>query len=280
MTSIITALTILLMQWTCLTTSASAATITLDAVDTGFVTLAGGSAKGDGTLVSGATYNYSVGRELHYDDGSLGIPPGSTPLAPMDRNNYFTFDLSSVGAEIESASLEVYAGVFESVDATETFVLVAPADPGAALTDIDALAAGNLVGSTEFNEPSDLLIGVAGALYGNIEGFSGLPLASAVISSADDSTTLSIPIDLPGIAYLNDFSGGPVVLGGVVSTVVLGGLPDFPQQPFGGTGPDIPGGDPLTPKLVLTIVPEPTTALLLASGLAGLAATALRRRRV
>ena len=33
-------------------------------------------------------------------------------------------------------------------------------------------------------------------------------------------------------------------------------LPGTPQQPFGFTGPDIPGGDPLTPKFGLTLVPE------------------------
>ncbi len=42
--------------------------------------------------------------------------------------------------------------------------------------------------------------------------------------------------------------GGLVLLGGSVSSVVL---PGTPQQPFGFTGPDIPGGDPLTPTLTL-----------------------------
>ena len=69
----------------CVAFPAPAVVVTLDAIDAGFVTEAGGSAKGDGTLVAGATFNYSVGRELHFVDGSLGMPPGTTPIAPMDR---------------------------------------------------------------------------------------------------------------------------------------------------------------------------------------------------
>jgi len=44
--------------------SAAADIITMDALDSGFVTEMGGSAKGDGTIIGAATYNYSVGQEL------------------------------------------------------------------------------------------------------------------------------------------------------------------------------------------------------------------------
>jgi hypothetical protein len=63
--------------------------VVLDATDAGFVTVMGGSAKGDATLAPSAKYNYSVGRELHYATGALG-----PTFAAMDRKNYFVFDLT------------------------------------------------------------------------------------------------------------------------------------------------------------------------------------------
>jgi len=193
----------------------------------------------------------------------------------MDRNNYFVFDLGSISAPIVSATLELYAGTYESADPSETFDLLAPGDPGAAVSDADLLLAKNGVGSTEFDESTDPAIGVATALYGNLAGGPPTPLGSVSISAADDSTILLIPLDPGGITYLNDFVGGAIVIGGSVPTVVL---PGTPQQPFGGTGPDIPAGDPLTPKLVLTVVPEPGSLTLVTCALFGL--NALRRRRM
>lgn len=248
----------------------SGAIITLDATDSGFVTTAGGSAKGDGTISAPATYNYSVGQEEHYVDGSLGMPPGTTPLAFMDRNNYLIFDLSSVTGTIVSASLKLPTGLFESVDATETFDLVAPLDPGAALFDSDSLAVGNATGFTEFDEPTDPLVSVAAALYGNIEGGAGAVLGSTVISSGDDFTTKTIFFGPAGLGYLSSFIGGPVFLGGNVSTVTGVGTT---EQPFGGVAPGIPaappGSDPSVPMLVLetVAVPEPSIYLLGAFGL-------------
>ncbi len=245
--------------------------VPLTAVDAGFVTELGGSAKGDGTLVPSATYNYSVGLEVHYTGGFLSPPP----FAPMDRNNYFVFDSSGLSGTLVGASLEVYAGMFESVHMSEIFDVVAPSDPGAAIADADALLTGNSVGSTEFDDALDPLISVASALYGNIESGPAI-LGSAVVSSDDDGTTLSIPI--VDLGYLSAHLGGPIFLGGTVSGIIP--ADGTPQQPFGFTGPDIPGGDPLTPTLILTFastsVPEPST---LALGAIVLAAICMARRR-
>ena len=92
--------------------AAEATPILLEATDAGFVTAAGGSAKGDGTLGPPATYNYSVGWEVHYVDGSLGMPPGTTPLAAMERKNYFVFDLTGITSPITSAAFLINAGSF------------------------------------------------------------------------------------------------------------------------------------------------------------------------
>lgn len=127
----------------------------------------------------------------------------------------------------------------------------------------------------------DPALGISVALYGNIEG-SPLPaLGTFVVSSADDDSMISIPLTGSGIGYLNDFAGGIAFLGGSVTTAPGPGAsptspPVSPQQPFGLTGPDIPGGDPLTPVLILEVVPEPTSGILLVFGLLFFG---LRRRR-
>jgi hypothetical protein len=237
------------------------ADIVLSAVDSGFVTMAGGSAKGDGTLMPGATYNYSVGYELHYSTGALGMPPGSTPLAPMDRNNYFVFDLSSLGgAPIASATLLLPAGMLESVDGVEVFDVVAPAAPGPALGDAGALKAAHGAGPGAFDSPGDMAVGIAAALYGNIEGGAGFVLGSKAITPADDGLVVSIALSPLGVAYLNGFMGGPAILGGSVPSIMLAA--GTPQQPFGLTAPIIPGSGPTVPKLDVTVIPETTSLLL------------------
>lgn len=252
-----------------ITHQALAGVATFSAIDSGFVTEAGGSAKGDGT-VSPATFNYSVGYEVHYAPGYF-----SAALAPMDRNNYFVFDLFGVSDPIISASLVLWASTLESVDGSEVFDVVAPVDPGAALADSTFLELANSIGPGEFDDAGDPAIPVAASLYGNIEGGIGTLLASEVITSAVDDSLITIDLLPAGVDYLNIMSGGVVMLGGSVSSIAPG--LGTPQQPFGFTGPDIPGGDPLTPMLVLTTAeapgapaPLPATLLLMLVGLAGL----------
>ena len=263
----------------------SAATFVIDASDSGFVTEAGGSAKGDGT-VSPATYNYSVGREVHYVDGSLGTPPGTTPLAPMDRKNYFVFDMAGVTGTIVSATLEIYAGPgtappfpggehgYESLDATETFELFETTDPGTALGVIGDLASSS--DPADLDEPIDPLVGAAAGLHG-VLGDGPLLLGATILSPADDGTSVSIPITPGGLGYVASFFGGTIVFGGTLSTAAP---PATPQSVFGFTGPDIPGGDPLTPTLIIETAPIPVPAAMwLALPMLGaLAASRLRRR--
>jgi len=233
--------------------------VMLAAVDAGFVTEAGGSAKGDGTVAPGATYNYSAGREVHYAGGFL-----FSGLAAMDRKNYFVFDLSAVTELIASAELLLYAGPdtpppfpggthgYESLDPTETYGIAATASPDIALSEIALLKAANLIGPTAFDAPSDPTIPAAIGLYSKLA--AGLvPLAFKTMSPADDGTTVSLPFTPDGVAYLNSFLGSTVVLGGKTPTAVP---PDSPQLVFGFTGPDIAGGGPLIPTLVISLVPE------------------------
>lgn len=254
-------------------TATACGDVTVVATDAGFVTAMGGSAKGDGTVVASATYNYSVGRELHYATGALGAP-----LMPMERRNYFVFDLTGVTDTITSGSLLLFAGVYESVDPTEAFALRPISDQIGALADADALGAPGTVPG-DFDSPADPLVGMAAALFTKIPPFPGPPmLGGAMISAGMDGTIISIALTPEGVGFLNSHLGERVILGGTCPTAEPGPghpPPDSPQQPFGFTGVDIPGGSPLAPKLSLTTVPAPGAAgLLLALGL-----TAARRRR-
>lgn len=256
-----------------------AATTVIPASNSGFVTIAGGSSKGDDTIAPGAKYNYSVGRELHYSTGALGTPPGTTPLAPMERRNFFVFDLTAITDPITSATVTIYAGPavppafpggahgYESLDPTELFGFKeTPAQIGA-LADIAALTASTV--AADFDTPADPLVGVAAALYTKL-GAGPLIYGSAVVSPADDGTFLSIAVTPDGLGFLNAHLGGTVVLGGLLATATP---PASPQEIFGFTGPTGPA-DPMMPALTVTTVPEPATL-----GLLSLAALALPRRR-
>ncbi len=270
-------LLVAVLSWPC--AAARAATTTISAVNAGFVTEMGGSSKGDGTVAPPATYNYSVGRELHYSDGAL-----FSPLVSMDRKNFFVFDLSTIPGPITGATLLLYTGPdtapafpggthgYESLDPTETFVVGETTDPGGALAHIGAISSSTA--PADFDDAVDPLVLAAKDLYTKLAD-GPLTLASATLAAADDGMTLAMPITPGGLGYLNLFVGGPLVLGGKLVTAVP---PDTPQSVFGYTGPAIPLGDPLTPMLMITYVPEPSTGTL-ALLAAVFAWSALRRRR-
>jgi hypothetical protein len=120
-------------------------------------------------------------------------------------------------------------------------------------------------------------VGIAAALYGNIEGGTGIPIASLAISSLDDFTTLSIPLSPMGVSYLNTFLAGPVILGGSVPSISVPS--GTPQQPFGFTAPEIPGSGSSVPKLVVTLVPEPSSFVLAAFALVAVAIVIASRQK-
>lgn len=246
--------------------AAGAASFGIPASDAGFVTELGGSAKGDSTLAPPAKYNYSVGFELHYATGALG-----PVLAPMLRKNYFVFDLAALSEPIASAKLVLWTGTLETSDPSELYLLKESTDMPGVLGLATALAGGSSTG--DFDSPGDPLVMAAATLYSKLAD-GPLALGGAVLTPAMDDSFVEISFSPAALGWLSGFAGGKVLLAGVVPSVVP---PAFPQQPFGFTGPDIPGGGPLTPMLLVTTVPEPAAWLLLAGG--GALLVVMRRRR-
>jgi len=255
-----------------------AATISVAASDSGFVTEAGGSAKFDGLLTPDAATNYSVGWEVHYVDGAL-----LSPVVAMQRKNYFVFDLSGVSAPITDATVKLFnpVGGYESIDASETFEIGAtapPAIPGV-LTDLTAI--GSVTSTTEADDPCpvDALICTSAALFTTLADSLGpLPpgapdpgkvvLASAVLTAASDGTIVDVIFTPDGIAYLNSFAGGTVVLAGGLPSGADGapsGTGVVPQSLFGGTGLATTSATP--PELFLTTVPLPAAVWLFGAAL-------------
>ncbi len=246
---------------------ATAAIFVLPATDAGFVTEAGGSAKGDSTLAPPAKYNYSVGFEEHYATGALG-----PILAPMFRKNYFVFDLTGVTKEITSAKLTLWSGTLETADFGELYEIHESTDPLGAAGLATALTTGT--GTADFDSPSDPLVIAAGTLYTKLAD-GPLVLGTIGLIPAFDDSFVEIAFTPGGIGYLNLFLGETLILGGVSPSAMP---PVFPQQPFGFTGPDIPGGDPKTPMLTLTTIPEPSPLLLVPAAVGAILLAAGRRR--
>lgn len=233
--------------------------ISVFASDSGFVTVAGGSSKGDGTIVPMATNNYSVGRELHYGAGFL-----FSPLVPMDRKNYFVFDLTAVSGTIVGAKMTMFAGPdigppfpggshgYESLDPFEIYEVSGTSDFAGSLADIVALKTGNTMGPSGFDDPGDPLIGTAAALYTKLA--VGPLMATYTLTPADDGTIIEMIFTPAGLAYLNSTVGGMTILGGKLPTAIP---PATPQSVFGFTGPTLPGAGPGIPKLELLTIPEP-----------------------
>lgn len=257
-------------------TAVRADDFTIVATDSGFVTMKGGSSKGDSVFgddgpspPSGPFYNYSVGYEIHYPGGFYSPPP----FPPMIRKNYFVFDLSGIGMDkaITGAALTLWTGTLESADASETYTIKETPDQPGALFDAGFLVtAATTTGASAFDESSDMAIAVAESFHMKL-GAGPATLASVAITHDMDDTFLEIAFTPEGISHLNAarLAGGMVVLGGMVTTVDTD-TGTSPQQPFGFTDVGLPG-TPLamaTPTLLVTTVPEPTVSLLLVAGLA------------
>ncbi|RMF96721.1 MAG: hypothetical protein D6727_07365 [Gammaproteobacteria bacterium] len=273
--------------------------VSLVATDSGFVTEAGGTDKFDG-LASPATGNYSVGYELACPSGGL-----CGAFVPMQRKNYFVFDLSSISAPIVGASLELFAppGSYESGgpgtaddDPFETYVIGAT-DPAAVPAVLGSISAIGAVSSTAEVDSGcadplspgpgdDPLVCEAALLYGMLADSLGavgpgpadlsapgtFAIASKDVTKADEGSVVSITFDAGGVAYLDSFAGGIVVLSGALTTSDVPGL--LPQSIFGFT--DVTTVPPPTLIVETAVIPLPAGVWLLVSAMGLLLASRIQ----
>jgi hypothetical protein len=128
--------------------------------------------------------------------------------------NFTVFDLSGLTQSIGAATLKLFnpANGYSSSDATETYDLRSVETPLATLR-----ASGSGLGSDIYN---DL-------------GSSSTPsLGSVTLSSANNSSVVSIPISATGISALNASLGGLFAFGGTLNTLAVGRT----QYVFQGSG--------------------------------------------
>lgn len=241
-------------------------TLTLPAIDAGFITAEGGAAKFDALLAPPAKFNYSAGREKHYPGGGLKPFLSFGELKEMDKKNYFVFDLSDVATPITSATLllPMPVGGYTSSAASEDYALAGTS------VSADEVA---LLSTVVIPEDVDAeIIALATDLYGLLtESLTTIPaFATTSVSAADAGAMLELVLSGEGVDYLNLALGTKVVLGGTLTSVSDDAALYDPQEVFSGTAPSLVAGDATNPKLLITTVPLPSALLLFIPGLAGI----------
>lgn len=229
---------------------ADADTITLSALASGFY-------RENGTTNQPTGTGYLVGWE-----GGTGIGGGGTPVN-LEFRDFFTFDATPYAGQISAAQLQLFnprAGFqghtldgYESVDSTETFTLFDVS------TNVSTLTSG-LGGVSAFTDLG-----------------SGVSFGFVTVSSANNGTLVTIDINAAGLAALNS-ANGIFAFGGALTT--LSKTPNLNELLFSNTSAALFGD---TRQLVLTTstpapVPEPTSLLLLGTGVAGVVAKRRLRR--
>ncbi len=222
-------------------TAQNAAAITIDATDRGWY--------GDNGVHNTSVLNYLAG------DCDGGTCVAGTNTGIDDFRNFFVFDLSGVTGPITAATL-----ILHNTDGTTQFP--------------NFVGFFSDVGSETYlvNEVSTSIASlIAGT--GGVAAFTDLGIGATfgtfTATSAANGTFVEINLNSAAIAAMN-LASGLFAFGGSITT--LNGFPDE-ETLFAFSD----AGNLSDTQLELTVVPEPSTALLLAAGISLLGA--LRGRR-
>ncbi len=230
--------------------------------------IAGGSAgsvAGD-TVEIESTFSGGLYADGHHFPGFMNYYVGyAIPSSPIERRNYFVFDLTGVTGTVVSAKLKLYnpgdPDLFEpcgyiSPDPTEDYLLTGSPFPWTAFA--DAFSGAPIPPAT------------ISAMYGTLG--TSMPFGVATISGDSCGSDVVIEFDGTGVAEVNDALGDHIAMGGRLTDLLP--EPGTPPAELAFAYTDIPNDFMPMPRLELEIVPEPGAALLLVLG-AGVA----RRRR-
>ena len=164
----------------------------------------------------------------------------------VDHRSFFVFDLSGVSGTITSATLRIFSAFYGSPDPTETLSIFDVSTP------IPTLIA-NGTGQV--------------GIYDDLG--SGTLLGSTSVSPANNNANVSITLNSATLTALQAGLGSNFAFGGAITTLSRPGLTEgvffFTTNLTG------------TRQLIVETVPEPTSLLLLASGLAAIAMVRARK---
>ena len=193
----------------------------------------------------GETGFHNPGNPNYVVGDSRGVLPGLN----SDSRNFFVFDLSSVTQPIASATLALSVPSFlagpgySSGDANENYEL------------------------HDVVTPIATLVGGTGGVAAHSDLGGGVVYGNRTMTAADMGAVVEIPLNAAAISAL-DTASGLIGIGGSLTT--LDGLANS-EFTFGSSGSVTD-----TTELRITLVPEPSSALLCLAGIVG---TQLRRKR-
>lgn len=215
-----------------------------------------------------STFSGGLHADGSYSPGFMNYYVGySIPSTPIERRNYFVFDLGDVSESIVSAKLKLYLPGdpahpgepcgYISPTATEDYLVTSSAFPWTSFAD----ASGMML-------PPPMIA----ALYGTLG--TGFPFALATISADACGSDVVMEITPEGLAALNGSLGDAIVMGGRLTDLM--DVPGMPPSELVFAYTDIPSPILPLPRLEIETIPEPTTGALL---LLGAAAIGVRRGR-
>lgn len=211
-----------------------------------------------------STFSGGIHADGHTSPGFFNYYVGySVPSTPIERRNYFIFDLAGVTTPVASATLKLFLPGGPSLPSG--FISSEPTE--------DYRISGSAFGWTVF---ADAFSGAAppgtlGPAFGTMG--AGPAYGLATISGDDSGTDIVIELSAAAIADLNASLGSKFLITGRLSDIHPS-MPGTPPSELVFAYTDIPHPLMPLPRLEVTLVPSPATSLPLAALLC-----ARRRRR-